>query len=247
MRSTTRTLNFTNRIKIEQNRLQVVARGEGDRGFLEVHKLDLAGYEIADGSPVILEALTRRDGKLRLNLGTTPEPELVRQLKLHPEFFDSARVRIIVLSSDGSGRIVAAANDIDVDIPESAGLRSLLPTWKVDGLVHRLWRLRIDNNGYCIEINKNFPQIDSIIRGEKFRAIAMPDILRQIALSIADEGCEVPENIKNKWERTFQDAFPDTNDLKTEDREAWADEVAEAMSRRHSLLVAFTNTLGGDE
>lgn len=239
MKSTRRVLNFTSRTTIDMSRVQVVASIDGNQGFLQVHKLDLSGYGIPDSCPVILEAMTRRDGKIRTELGVTPQPELTQKLPMDPIFFNSARIRLNILDASGSGRIVASVEDIDIQIPETSGLRSLLPTLEVENLVHRVWKLRVDNDGFCIEINKNFPQIFTVVRSNEFSAIVMPDVVRQIAICITREDCPIPEVLKDKWFRLFGSVYRDPNDLRKSDPEVWADEVAEALSGRHSLIIPY--------
>jgi hypothetical protein len=172
------------------SRVQVVASIDGDQGFLQVHKLDLSGYGIPDSCPVILEAMTRRDGKIRIELGVTPQPELTRKLKVDPIFFSSARIRLNILDASGTGRIVASVEDVDIDIPETSGLR---------------------------------------------------------AFSVAGENCPIPEVLKNKWERLFGSIYSDPQDLKTTEPDAWADEVAEALSGRYSLINSYRNSWGEEE
>jgi len=247
MKSTRRVLNFTSRTTIDMSRVQVVASTEENKGFLQVHKLDLSGYAIPDGCPVVLSAMTRRDGKIRMELGVTPQPELTRKLQIDPIFFSSARIRLVILDASGSGRIVASVEGVDIDIPETSGLRSLLPTLEVENLVHRVWRLRVDNEGFCIEINKNFPLIGEVVRSPAFSAIVMPDVVRQIAISITDENCPIPELLKNKWDRLFSSVYSDPQDWRNTEPEAWADEVAEALSGRHSLIIPYRNNWGEEE
>lgn len=247
MKSTRRILNFTSRKSIDLSRVQVVALANGEEGFLQVHKLDLSGYGIPDGCPVILEAMTRRDGKIRVELGVTPDPELTKRLKVEPIFFSSARIRLNILDASGTGKIVASAEDVNVDIPETAGLRSLLPTLEVENLVHRLWRLRVDSDGFCLEINKNFPLVGEVIRSPEFLALVMPDVVRQIAISTVDENCPIPEVLKNKWDLLFASVYSDPLDLKNTEPDSWADEVAEALSGRHSLIILYQNMRGEEE
>ena len=102
MKSTRRVLNYTNRVTIDLKHVKVVASVDGNQGYLQVHKLDLSGYEIVDGCQVILEAMTRRDGKIRLELGETPQPALSRTLKIDPVFLSSARIRLKILDATGS-------------------------------------------------------------------------------------------------------------------------------------------------
>ena len=241
MKSTRRVLNYTNRTTIDMSRVQVVALNDGDQGFIQVHKLDLTGYGIPDGCPVILEAMTRRDGKTRIDLGLTPQPELTRMLKVDPIFFNSARIRLNILDAAGTGKIVASIEDVDVDIPETSGLRSLLPTLEVDDLIYRLWRLKIDSEGFCLEINKSFPSINEVVRSDEFKAIAMPEVVRQIAISVIDDNCPIPEALKSKWDRLFNAVYRDPNDYRNNDADTWADEVAETLSARYSLIVAYQN------
>jgi len=225
------------------SRVQVVALNDDGQGFIQVHKLDLTGYGIPDGCPVILEATTRRDGKTRIELGLTPEPELTRMLKVDPLFFNSARIRLNILDAAGTGKIVASIEDVDVDIPETSGRRSLLPTLEVDDLIHRVWRLKIDNEGFCLEINKSFPSINEVVRSDEFKALVMPDVVRQIAISIIDDDCPIPEALKSKWDRMFNSVYRDPNEFRINDPDTWADEVAENLSGRYRLIVDFQNNL----
>ena len=242
MRSTRRTLNFTNRIKIEATHMQVVAREDGGRGFLQVLKLDLSEYEIADGSPIVLEAKISRYGNFRLELGVTPSPNLASHLEIPKEFFTSAEVRIKVLEPNGSGKILAFAEDVEVDIPETSGIRSMLPTIKVASFSHRVWRLKADANGFCIELNQNFPHVDEVTRSKEFLAIVIPDIIRQIAISIASDDCPLSQHKVEKWQVLFRTVHQDRNDLQTLEPENWADEVAEAFSKSEAFISAYANS-----
>lgn len=247
MKSTRRVLNFTSRIAIEMSRVQVIAAENESSGSIKVQKLDLSGYAIADGSPVVLEAITRRDGKIRVELGSTPEPDLSKELRVSPVFFNSARVRINVLDSTGTGRIVASIEDVDVLIPEASGVRSLLPTLEVESLVHRVWRLRVDSDGFCLEINKNFPLIGEVVRSPEFLGMVMPDVIRQIAVSILNDDCPVPEVTKKKWDQLFSSVYSDPQDLRSNEPDSWADEVSEALSGRHSLIIGLQNSWGEED
>ena len=75
----------------------------------------------------------------------------------------------------------------------------------------------------------------------------MPDVVRQIAFSITEEDCPIPELLKNKWDRLFNAVYSDPQDLRNSEPESWADEVAEALSGRHSLIIPYRNNWGEDE
>ena len=242
MRSTRRTLNFTNRTKIEANHIQVVAREDNGRGFLQVLNLDLSEYEIADDSPIILEAKISRYGNFRLELGVTPNPNLTARLEIPKEFFTSAEVRIKILEPNGSGKIVAFAEDVEVDIPETSGIRSMLPTIKVASFSHRVWRLKVDANGFSIELNQNFPHVDEVTLSNEFLAIVIPDVIRQIAISIASEDCPVSQLKVEKWQALFRSVHQDRLDLQSSEPENWADEVAEAFSKSETFITAYANS-----
>jgi hypothetical protein len=247
MRAARRTLNFTQRRKIEDRHILVVAKREGNSGRVELQVLNFDSYELPDGAPIILEVLTRRDGARRCDLGTTPHPKIAGGIELHPDFFDSARVRLKILHPDGSGRIIAAADDVDYETPDKAGTRSLLPALKVDDLGDRIWRLRTDPNGFLLEINRSFPRIDEVIRQPAFLALAMPDILRQIALALTDNQCEVAHAVQEKWTRLFANAFIDPTNLREEDPAQWADEVASRLVKDNQLTRVFRDQIGDDE
>ncbi len=223
--------------------MQVVAREDGGRGFLQLIKLDLSAYEITDGSPIVLEAKISRYGNFRLELGATPNPDLASHLEIPKEFFSSAEVRIKVLDPNGSGKLVAFAEDVEVEIPETTGIRSLLPTIKVASFSHRVWRLRADANGFRIELNQNFPHVDEVTRSKEFFAIAIPDIIRQIAISIASDGCPVSQQKVEKWQALFRTVYQDRTDMQTTEPENWADEVAEAFSKSEAFTIAYANGL----
>jgi hypothetical protein len=164
-------------------------------------------------------------------------------LKVDPLFFNSARIRLNILDATGTGKIVASIEDVDVDIPETSGSRSLLPTLEVDDLNHRVWRLKIDNEGFCLEINKSFPSINEVVRSDVFKAIVMPDVVRQIATSVIDDDCPIPEALKSKWDRLFKSVYRDPNDYRNNDPDTWADEVAENLAGHYSLIVDYQNNV----
>ena len=223
--------------------MQVVAREDGGRAFIQVMMLDLSEYQIDDDSPIVLEAKIRRYGNFRLELGVKRSPNLTSRLDIPKEFFNSAEVRIKVLEPNGSGKIVAFAEDVEVDIPETSGIRSMLPTIKVASFSHRVWRLKADANGFCIELNQNFPHVDEVTRSKEFLAIVIPDVIRQIAISIASEDCPVSQHRVEKWQALFRTVHQDRNDLQTQEPENWADEVAEAFSKSEAFTTAYANSL----
>jgi hypothetical protein len=223
--------------------MQVVAREDGGKAYLQLMKLDLSEYQIADDAPVILEAKISRYGNFRLELGVKRSPNLTSRLDIPKEFFSSAEVRIKVLEPNGSGKIVAFAEDIEIDIPETSGIRSMLPTIKVASFSHRVWRLKTDANGFSIELNQNFPHVDEVTRSKEFLAIVIPDVIRQIAISVASENCPVSQNKVEKWQALFRTVYQDRNDLQTLEPENWADEIAEAFSKSEAFIASYANSL----
>lgn len=241
MRATRRTLNYTSRQRIDKQHVRAIAREHGVTGLLEIIELDLKHYGLPDNSPVILETRTRRDGLKRVSLGATPILELSNYIELDPEFFSSVRVSIKILDPNGTGKIIGLAEEIDLEIPEKLGKRSLLPTFKVDGLGERIWRLRADSDGFALEVNKYFPKVGEVVHENNpaFLALVMPEVIRQIAYLVATETSEVAQTIQEKWNRLFEECYADTEGWRSERPQDWADAVAKALSEKFNVLNSY--------
>ena len=248
MRPVTRTLKCYDYTTIAHKHVQLDVKFVDEIAKISFSRLELTSYQIPERSEIILEAFARGAvPKLEL-LGYAPEFDLLKTIEVLKENLENTQFHLTILSPSDKVRKIAECRYLDVEIPAQTGGsgRSLLPTQKVDDLGSRLWRLRIADDGFCVEINRNKNQIDDIVASPEFKALVNPEITKQIALEIVNPDSVVAAIVKDKWERIFDSEYHDVNNLKDESPTEWADEVADAFTKKESWTTIYLDQRAED-
>lgn len=205
-----RTFNFTGRSKIARNEVRFRLTDDGRSYFVSV-AADLS--DLPADAQVVAEAYDRtsyerqRLGSVGGELGEGPYP-------LGGVPSDTALFRLKVVSEEGadSGLLLAVADEIrPTDASghggedskwESIPLLHLRPA-ELDGL---LWRVDLTGSWPMLEYEESVPdnRLEHFVRGQLFRSLVMPEVVRQILTKLV-----VEEHDLDREEGTWQAGWID--------------------------------------
>ena len=246
MRSVRSTLKCYEYITIAHKHIELLATNDGKRAVIRLNRIELDTYDISEGSEIILEASSRGSAPKFCSLGLTPNYDLDRTLDIDANLLQTTRFNLTILDPDNPIRKVAECCYLDYTEPTRNGKRSILPTRKVEDLGRRLWRLS-EEDGFIIDINRTIANIDDIIGSNEFRAIALPEITKQIALKVANENSDLSPTVRQKWREAFGAALSDAGSDPDRDDEEWAEEVAERFTQTEQFTDGYLGARGDDE
>jgi hypothetical protein len=183
MARVSRTTNPTNLIEIDRTDVGLSRLDISGRPHFKVDRLDLTRYTFAGDEIVTVIARAGPTSK-RYELGTvTTWARDVLDLSTL-DLTQVLKFRLLIRRKD-SAKLLAAAENLrcrgDGDI------ESLLPIVSTD-LGQRLWRILIDADGAILQCNeKVFPSGASAESYAPFRALVLPEALRQVLEYIAND------------------------------------------------------------
>ncbi|MEO8217666.1 MAG: hypothetical protein ABI718_11345 [Acidobacteriota bacterium] len=244
-----RKLNFTNRKPIARTRVQIALhRDDGVLAFDA--EIDLSGLKLDPDSIVLVEAFYRTS-IMRFPWGTVGRPVTPDSRSLHD--IDTDRVvhfRIKVVAGDGSGRIVAMADDITVT-GGSDGMNemSLLPVNFVE-LGELPWRVDFGVSGTTLEINRSIDDVETLVRSDaRVAGLLFPAAAREILVRILlVDGYVVDEESEEWWAGWMRWAaafatFPLPAETDPDGRLLWIDDVLREFCARHEFSKQFNSTV----
>ena len=214
-----RRYNYTSRKRIERRMVSVTLH-DGEPMSFDA-EIDLDGMDLPGDADLTLvahrAARAQRFPYGKVGVVVQPEDRMLTEIGGVPSF------RLLVVEADGSGRLLAVANQItprraSVD-DEGDGLQSLL--WvKEDDLGDQVWKMVFDEFP-MLYLNERIPNINDAVRtDEKFRALIVPEVFRSILERMLIVDKYDPEDGEGPWAdwvavvSDFQPApFPQTDDL----------------------------------
>jgi len=246
MRSVRSTLKCYEYITIAEKHIELLATNDGAKAVIRVNKIELDTYDIPEGSEIVLEASSRGAAPKFCSLGLTPNHDPDRTLEIDVHLLQTTRFNLTILDPDNPIRKVAECCYLGYTEPTRNSKRSILPTRKVEDLGTRLWRLS-EEDGFIIDINGAMANIDDIVGSNEFRAIALPEITKQIALRVANEHSDLSQSVRQKWREVFGAVLSDAGSDPDRDTEEWAEEVAERFTQTEKFTDGYLEARGDDE
>ena len=248
-----RRFNYTQRKRIERERIEIEIDDLDDAvppSFTAM--LDLDPLKLPHNAPLIIEAKRSRSS-IRFDWGTVgnPTPPSNRSLQNVPT---NPTFRVIVVDPDGSGRLLALADNIR---PQRAGAGPESLLWLEETeLGKEVWRLDYgEHENPTMLVNKNIAGISEAVRNDDaFRALVIPEVLRSILTRavIVDE-CEPDDDASlwNDWLNFVGDFYDVTlpslsniHDPDSADRMDWIENAVEAFATdRFPASEKYSRTL----
>lgn len=232
-----RRFNFTERKRIDQERVEIEVTEAADGGPASFKaEINFDGMELPADAPVTIEAYRGRMA-MRFPWGKagalTPHSDC--RLVTIP---DNPSFRVKVVAPDESGMLLAMANRIRPRREERHG--SLLWLKPSDALGKEVWRLEFGDGSDppTLLINRSVPGIETAaLSDDAFHALVFPEVLRAVlvrALITDDADLEDEEGDWSGWlrfARSFHDAPLRSGD--DDERAKWIDKAVEAFTQKH--------------
>ena len=173
-----RRLNFTNRKRIDKNRVEITIHipSNGEVPTFDA-TLNFDGLKLPEDARVVISPY-RFSFAMRFDWGTVgspipPEDRRLTETPVNPLF------RVMVLVPDNSGRIYAMCDRLKPSRGDAP--KSLLWLDEVDTLGEEVWRLEIPDGNPTLQVNKSVSDISTDARTNgAFRALVIPPVLRSI-------------------------------------------------------------------
>lgn len=233
-----RRFNYTKRQRIEKQNIDIEIDEAGEASASSFSAiLDLKDMDLPPDAQIVIEAKRERSSR-RFDWGTIASPQAPQDSSL-TDMPPNPRFRVMVVAADGSGRLLALANDI---APRREGGADSLLWLEEKDLGQEVWRLDFgENDSPTMQVNKNITDISkTVLQDQAFRALVVPEALRSILTRalIIDE-CD-PDDDDGQWNewldfiRKFHDdEIPGTSDDRDMvARAKWIDEAVEAFAQQ---------------
>ena len=243
-----RRYNYTGRLTIDKQHAVVEVRStaSGAAPIFDIN-LRLDSYDFEPEASVRVEANRGNIGQ-RWSFGTvgslTPPSDAERRLTEVP---DGSQFRVVVVASDGSGRLLGACEKISPQLPE----RSLIAL-KATDLGGEVWRLDFGEGDLpVLLVNSQLEMMSEAARSDhQFRSLVMPQVFRSVLNQIMfveradfDDGDE--ERWYHGWLRLsktlIDDHPPNITQADSEAERAvgqdWIDRVVDAFSAQRLNAV----------
>ena len=193
-----RKVNFTNRIRIDKGRVEItITEYDGSPPSFEAD-LNFDGLNLPQDARIVVSSY-RLSSAMRFDWGTVGQPTKPADTRL-TETPVNPKFRVMVLSPDGSGRIFAMCDQIRATLGKE-GVKSLLWLNEVNNLGEEVWRLEIGDGNPEVQVNSTIPNISADARTNGvFRALAIPDVLRNILRQALIEDGADPDGESGDWE-----------------------------------------------
>lgn len=246
-----RTLNYTNRNRIEQKE-SLFSFTECDDGIPEFHvkfNLDTATY--AEDADLYVEAHYKETRQRfyfgKINNITPPANRKLDELDLTgPTLF-----RVIIVDTSGHHGLLLASGDRfrgDTDNKDEENKSSLLTVKTSDNLGQTTWRVEFDTGGSPeLWLNNKIPSAIQKMRGDPvFQSLVLPAALRQILMYYLWN--EDEENEYHKRWMTFAETYAED---KPEDDDPsalldWINDIVTGFSLSFELCDRLVNSERND-
>ena len=244
--------NFVNQKKIRDESVSVGWRPKGTSGGeFYLKQLELSDLGLPETAEVFLKVKWPGFGVKTVKAGTCGNVALGASIDFDEQFIPEASVSVYVTNTDElKTKIAVSAPSLFTPGGANQATESLLPRQKDGDLGDVPWRLKVTPHRMILLVNRDWPNIFDRTGDERFQAFDLPDILRQVALVVADKQSEIYEDHREAWIRFFgrYTTPPPVGDGDefAEERELWAQQAAMAVTKRESLKDRFL-TKEGDQ
>lgn len=233
-------LNYTGRRRITRDRVSLRVVWETDPPVLDIRSVDLSGLTLQPDAAIVVEAY-HQTNYLRLECGTVEAP-LFGTHRL--DGFSGVegvlfRVKVVGQSGATAGRLLAVADRLPPTSDDEATARvPLLPFRGSDELGHRIWKLDLAGDRPEVVVSSRVGNWRQYAKQPAFVATVYPEVLRQVAGWVVDNADQLaePDSYVALWGRYLAGLDADPRKVSPEERDDWADEVANSFASRNKLL-----------
>ena len=230
-----RRFNYTQRRRIELRRINIELRETDDDTPMSFSaELDLSGMGLPSDAQVVVIA-NRDRSAMRFNWGTVANPTPPQDCSL-TEIPSNPVFRVMILASDGSGRLLALADRVK---PKRGSEQESLLWLQEEDLGKEVWRLDFADGNPTMLVNKNIPGISAAVReDDAFRSLVIPEALRAIltrALIVEEYDLDDNEGNWSEWVGFVRNFYKEEIPSIPDDEDAtekidWIEGVVEAFT-----------------
>lgn len=249
-----RRFNYTGRVKIQRNRIDISLFKDKDGKYFKA-KINLEGLNFPPDAMVIIEP-NYKGVYQRFYFGTVAkflEPANTRLNEL-PEtelaYFDVS----IVDEQSNVGLLLGKAKGIAVSTDELSNDRLPLLYVNPTDLKNQIWKLTFDSSDDgrpTLEINKNIPEMYEMAKNDiKFISLVYPVAFRGVLLKLVEERDfdSGTDSWETQWLKFLNKglgikSFPDNDNesgILTTEQETWIDECVNEYCKKFKLFEKFT-------
>jgi len=239
MVSIQRRLNSTGRKRITRDRVKIELTPPLDTVAFPsaTATISLAGLDLDPSATVALEAYFR-SSSMRFSCGTAAAINVPPRLQLTDiDRGGAIQFRLLVIASDGSGRILASAEGLKPVQDANQERQPLLRLRETD-LGDQLWRVDLDDrNGPWLVVNSRIPGLVSQLKSSPLvQGLVLPHALRAVLSALPSEGVEDgDEDWGNDWRQFLEQLGLSTEPDDPTDDDSKIDWVEQAVERFCSL------------
>ncbi len=245
---TTRTLNYTERSRIELEWFKFRLKRDGEFLVAQLLNFDHSNLSGLPGDArVILNCYLGRTGHVRIECGTISNLLTNREQRFWVGEHCIFQVHLLVSDARKTSRGKILARSSKVTRLLTGGAKSLL-TVELAPLGSQVWRLQIEEErGPVLEINSRIANTKGLITSNAFSSLVNPEILRRIADWVLAnyEQFEIPGSIGFLWRQIIDDLGVEVGDSDLADgqeREELCNRLEEAFATRHKSVEALLKT-----
>ena len=246
-----RKYNYTGRQKISQERILIKQDSAGDvisfEANLKIHDLGLPDYAKVYIEPYFKSSFMRFDFG---NVARIQSPVNTQLIDIPITERVLYRLKIVDESNE-KGLILGFADEIIAKSNINDGNKSPLLPVDFNELNNRIWKLDFRNEGpvLCVNWHGRIDKIGEIVlKDKKFFSLVYPEVIRQIAFTIAsDEDFDFNDSGNSwqyKWIKYFKASLgimhiPISKEGK--DVVEWSDEVSDSFCKKSKVIDLLTN------
>lgn len=210
MTSVQRRLNSTGRLRITRNKVDIAVEQPMDLNAVPTARaiLRLDDLGVPGDARVAIEAYYRTSS-MRFPCGTVSDLIVPDRMVLSDiDKGGAVRFRVLVIASDGSGRILAAADGLRPAVSgDGADRQALLPLRERD-LVNELWRIDVEyRTGPVLLVNNRVSGLAAQIRTTPLlQGLILPHAFRAVLQNLNPEGESDDDDLwSENWRRLLTD------------------------------------------
>jgi hypothetical protein len=249
MVSIQRRLNSTGRKRITRDRVTIELTPPLDTFSFPsaTADIDLSELDLDPTARIALEAYFR-SSSMRFPCGTVASIAIPSRLVFTDiDRGGAIQFRLLVIASDGSGRILASAEGLKpLQKSETPDRQPLLPLRETD-LGEELWRVDLDDrNGPWLVINSRVPGLAAKLRSDLLiQGLILPHALREVLRHLPSEGeDEDDHDWGDDWRKFLEQLDVATEPEDSTDEESLHQWVEDAVDR-FSRLKRFAELVRG--
>jgi hypothetical protein len=252
MRAVSATFNYTDRVRIERERIKILATAVDGAGEIVVETFTHSDLLLPQDAVVIIECGSTRTGVTRHHLGSIGNLLFPIRFEYPVDRFEAMSIllKVVDVSPKSRGRILALCAGLKPEVANSSG--SLLPVVPSD-LGESIWHLEFDEEtGPELQLNERIENRYQIYSDPEFRSLVLPEVVARIVVWTFENkslSSETPlGEVVAGWKALIRNWGVDVDLIDGESVEVYqfATSASVEFAQRSRFATTYIDALGGD-